>query len=240
MLAKNASKVTCRRCSGAISSSAIGTMIASNLARIAFLSCSRRVPLRELHLLVVRQVDRDGLRARVAVAGVVDDVVGVEVGVGARASRPCRRPAPAGRAAARAASPRTREALAPLQVLDQHVGLERGLVAEQLVLVGLDRPDHEVERGCPSCPARPCRSAGSRRCAAPWRAARGSCAGPGPRRGRRPARAARPRGRAARRSASSTARPRARPSRRAAAPCTRCGCPAGWRARTPPCVMSSG
>ena len=44
VLAKNASKVTCLRCSGAISSPAIGTMIASNLARIAFLSCRRRVP----------------------------------------------------------------------------------------------------------------------------------------------------------------------------------------------------
>ncbi len=42
--AKNASKVTCLRCSGAISSSAIGTMILSNLARIAFFSCRRRVP----------------------------------------------------------------------------------------------------------------------------------------------------------------------------------------------------
>ncbi len=43
--AKKASKVTCLRCSGAMSSAAIGSMIASNFARMAFLSCSRRVPL---------------------------------------------------------------------------------------------------------------------------------------------------------------------------------------------------
>ena len=53
--------------------------------------------LLELDLLVVGQVDGDGLRAGVGVAGVVEDVVGVQVGVRARASRACTRRAPAGR-----------------------------------------------------------------------------------------------------------------------------------------------
>ena len=41
-------------------------------------------PLLELHLLVVRQVDRDGLRPGVAVPGVVDRVVGVQIGIRSR------------------------------------------------------------------------------------------------------------------------------------------------------------
>ena len=66
--------------------------------------------LRELDRLVVRQVDGDGLRRRRCVAGVVDDVVGAEVRVAARATPACTRPAPAAASAARAAASRSARA----------------------------------------------------------------------------------------------------------------------------------
>src|SRR5690606_25689487 len=88
--------------------------------------------------LVVREVDRDRLAPRVAVARIVDRIVGVEVRVGSRrlllvliGDR---------KASLQLGKHRrvTLEALAPLEVLDENVGLERGLDAEELVLVGLD------------------------------------------------------------------------------------------------------
>ena len=56
-------------------------LIELGLHRILELQASRASC--ELHLLVVGQIDRDGLRARVRVTRVVDDVVRVQVGVGA-------------------------------------------------------------------------------------------------------------------------------------------------------------
>ncbi len=102
-------------------------------------------PLGQLDLLVVGQVDRDRLRARVAVARVVDDVVGVEVRVGAG-----RLPLVLvgdGQPALQLGQERrvARQPFAPLQVLDQHEPLERRLGAQQLILVGLDRTDDDVE-----------------------------------------------------------------------------------------------
>ena len=101
--------------------------------------------LGELHLDVVRQVHRDGLGARIAVTGVVHRIVGVQVRVGAGHLRLVgvghRETALQSRQHRRVA----RESLAPFHVLDQHVGLESRLVAEQLVVVGLDRADHDVD-----------------------------------------------------------------------------------------------
>src|SRR5687768_3959876 len=123
---KNASKVTCLSWSLAISWLAIGTRMVSNFAFITFSSCRRRVPF-----FVVGQVDLDGLAADVRVAAVVDDLVGVEIGIGTghlslvlrvnrQALLQCRQEA--GEAG---------ELLAPLDVLYQHQAFVRGLVAEQ-------------------------------------------------------------------------------------------------------------
>ena len=101
--------------------------------------------LLELHLLVVGQVDGDGLGAGVGLAGVVHDVVGVEVGVAAR-------PLPLVGRGHRQTSLKLREQgdvarqpAAPFLVLDQDVCLVRGLVAEEFVLVRLDRTDDDID-----------------------------------------------------------------------------------------------
>jgi hypothetical protein len=98
-------------------------MMASNFARMAFLSWRRRVPF----------------------ASCTCSSCGVQVGIGAGHLGLVvigHRQAALQRRQHRRV---LREALAPLHVLHEHVGLERGLVAEQFVLVGLDRADDEVE-----------------------------------------------------------------------------------------------
>ncbi|HEU4813054.1 MAG TPA: hypothetical protein VFS99_02365 [Xanthomonadaceae bacterium] len=102
--------------------------------------------LGQLHFLVVGQVDGDGLGADVRVAAVVHGRVRVEVGVGPRHLRLV---LVRDRQAALQLGQELREArqaLAPCHVLDQHQPLVRGLVAEQLVLVALNRTNHHVHR----------------------------------------------------------------------------------------------
>jgi len=101
--------------------------------------------LLQLHPLVVGQVDGDGLGAGVGVARVVDRVVGVELGVrpglfllvlvGYRKSG----------LQLRHEIGEPGQALAPLHVLDQDKRLESGLVAVELVLVGLDGAEDQVD-----------------------------------------------------------------------------------------------
>ena len=100
----------------------------------------------ELNLFVVGQVDRDRFRARVGLTRVVECVVGVEVGVRARALALVRlghreaalEPGQEARVAGQLRAPRL--------VLEQHVCFRPRLVAREPIEVGLDRPDHDVER----------------------------------------------------------------------------------------------
>ena len=101
--------------------------------------------LRQLNVLVVRQVDGDGLRARVAVPGVVDDVVGVEVRIGAGLVRLVDRRHRQAALQFRQEPGEARELPAPALVLDEHVRGVGGAISEQLVLVGFDRADHDVD-----------------------------------------------------------------------------------------------
>ncbi len=99
----------------------------------------------KLDRFVVGQVDGDGFGPGVAVAGVVDDVVGVQVGVGAGGFLLV---GVGDRETALETGQQGgvfREALAPVLVLDEDVGLEGGLAAEECVLVGFDRTDDDVE-----------------------------------------------------------------------------------------------
>ena len=104
---KKASNVTFDSWSSTISSSAIGTQNAVELRAHRVLELQPARALLELHLFVVRQIDGDRLGAGVGLARDVDDVVRIQVGVGAgrlplvaRAARECR-------AAARAAARRS-------------------------------------------------------------------------------------------------------------------------------------
>ena len=98
-------------------------------------------PHRELDFLVVRQVDGYRLCARIAIAGVVQDVVRVQLGVSARrlglvAFRHGQAPLHVRQHRGVLCQP-----VAPIPVLDQHVRLEGGLGAEERVLVRLDGSD---------------------------------------------------------------------------------------------------
>ena len=104
------------------------------------------MPLLELHALVVRQVDRDRLGARIGVPGHEHDVVRVQVRIRARSL-----PLEGGwnRQLALEIGQEgsvTLEPPAPLRVLDQDERLVARLEPEQLVLVALDRTDHDVDR----------------------------------------------------------------------------------------------
>ncbi len=101
--------------------------------------------LGELHLLVVGEVDGDGLGAGVGLSGVVEHVIGVEIGVGARRlalvfSRH-------GETLLQRRQQRgiATEVITPLPVLHQHVRLVRRLESQQLVVISLDRTDHDVD-----------------------------------------------------------------------------------------------
>ena len=76
--------------------------------------------LLELDLFVVGQVDRDGLRPGVGIAGVVDGVIGVEIGVACPASPACMPRGPAAPAADWEASRRSGPASTPILVLYQY------------------------------------------------------------------------------------------------------------------------
>ena len=103
------------------------------------------MPLLELDLFVVGQVDGDGLAAGVAVTRVVDHIVGVEVGIGA-----------GGFGLVGGVDGETAlevgeeggvffESLGPVDVFNEHVSLECGLVAEDAVFVGFDGADDAVD-----------------------------------------------------------------------------------------------
>jgi hypothetical protein len=145
VLAKNASKVTCPLVFGD-QRTGDGHHDLVELGPHGVLELQTARALGELDLLVVGQVDGDRLGAGVGVAGVVDHVVGVEIGVGARGLLLVGGPAPASPLQLRAAGGEALQAGAPLHVLDEHEALVRGLVAVALVLVGLDRPDDHVDR----------------------------------------------------------------------------------------------
>ncbi len=103
-------------------------------------------PLLQLNLFIVWQVDGDGLGTCVAVAGRVNDVIGVQVGVGARHLRLVdivdRQTAL--QFGKKACEPG--ELLAPRLVLDQNVGLVSRTISEEPVLVAFDGPDHDFDR----------------------------------------------------------------------------------------------
>ena len=67
-----------------MSTLATGTRILSNFARIAFLSCSRRVPFLSWISSSLGRLMAMVFDAGVRVAGVVQDVVGVQIGIRAR------------------------------------------------------------------------------------------------------------------------------------------------------------
>ena len=99
----------------------------------------------QLHTLVVGQVDGDGLGARVAVAGIVDHVVYVDVAVGAGhfflilgvAGEELLHLGQEGGELA--------EVVAPGLVLDEHESFVAALETVDAVVVVLDGADHEVE-----------------------------------------------------------------------------------------------
>ncbi len=98
----------------------------------------------QLNLLIVGQVDGDGLGAGVAVPGVVDHVVGVEIRVRSRRFGlvgVIHRQAALqlGQERGKACQP-----LAPGQILDQHVGLKRRAIAVELIFVGFNRANDHV------------------------------------------------------------------------------------------------
>jgi hypothetical protein len=119
-------------------------LIELRLHRVLELQPSRAP--RQLDLLVIREVDGDGLRASVRVAGVVHDVVRIQVGV--RARHFCFITCVHGQAPLQAGQQRRepRQAFAPGLVFNEHIPLVSRLIAEQLVLVVLDGPDHDIDR----------------------------------------------------------------------------------------------
>ena len=101
--------------------------------------------LAQLHLFVVGQIDGDGLGSGIRVSGHEDHVVGIEIGVGARhfflvlgIDR---------QAALQVGHElgKTRQALAPGHVLQQHEGLKGRAIAVEAVLVGLNRADDQLD-----------------------------------------------------------------------------------------------
>ena len=100
--------------------------------------------LHGVYALVVGQVDGDGLAAGVAVSGVVDHVIDVEVGGGAGHESLVLRLAGQLLLQGRKHGYELGQVLAALGVLEQDEGLVGSLGLLELVVVALDRADDEV------------------------------------------------------------------------------------------------
>ena len=146
VLPKKASKVMCLRwSSGAINSPTDRHEDLVELGAHRVLELQPAGAFLQLDLFVVGQVDRNRFGAGIAVARVIDHVVGVQIGVAAR------RFALVGVVHGQAALQLRKETrklgqpFTPRQVLDQHVGLVGRAVPVELVLVGLDRANDDVD-----------------------------------------------------------------------------------------------
>lgn len=99
----------------------------------------------ELDTFIVGEVDSDSLRSGVAIAGIIDNIIDIEVAFGARHFLFIFRVAGELFLEVWEHFDKLSEVVAPFHILDEDESLVGGLIAEESVVVVLDRSDNEVE-----------------------------------------------------------------------------------------------
>ena len=99
-----------------------------------------------MYFLVVRQINRNRLGARIAVPGVENNVIGIQIGIRARRFSLVGIGNWQAALQLRQECGKFREAIAPLHVFDQHVGFERRTISEQAILVTFNCTDNQLHR----------------------------------------------------------------------------------------------